>query len=60
MSHPNEPTHMPIAFGFTDPQDAPEDDTCQHCEGSGDDPDIAEARGIFIMCQRCGGTGYEQ
>lgn len=54
-----DPDWLPTPAPHTGP-DALDDDTCQHCDGTGDDPDVAEGRGIFIMCPECGGTGVEQ
>lgn len=53
-----DPDWLPTPAPFTGP-DALEDDTCTACNGSGNDPDVAEVRGIFIMCNCCGGTGDE-
>lgn len=54
-----DPDWLPPAAPGTGP-DAPEDDTCEHCEGTGDDPDLMEARGYVAICPECGGTGVKQ
>ncbi|MGC3959602.1 MAG: hypothetical protein QM813_17130 [Verrucomicrobiota bacterium] len=41
------------------PWDAEEGGDCSVCGGSGDDPDVMEARGIRVDCPHCNGTGDE-
>jgi hypothetical protein len=56
-----DPDWLPTAAPNTGPDALLlEDDVCEHCEGSGDDEELKEARGYVMDCPHCGGTGVHQ
>ena len=58
-----DPDWLPTPAPNTGPDvllEALDSGDCEHCDGTGIDQDVMDARGYRIDCEYCGGTGCEQ